>query len=159
MAEAKLFVTVMHRGREWAEYLVRRRITTCLIAIAVAVYGVVLRFAGLGRSLWLDEAWVANSVATSSLAKMFYYKSWLQTSPPLFLVLIRETVAVFGLTNAVLRAIPLLMGLFAMAVMFILARQVFIATVCASSNSTVRALSSCSYVFEDTEAVQLRACG
>ncbi len=122
----KFFVTVMHRGRAWVEYLVRWRITTCLIAIAVAVYGVVLRVAGLGRSLWLDEAWVANSVATSSLAKMFYYKSWLQTSPPLFLVLVRETVAVFGLTNAALRAIPLLMGLLAMAVMFILARHLLL---------------------------------
>jgi hypothetical protein len=115
---------VMRRLLDWMGSLARRRTTFYVIAIGVGVYGVVLRCVGLGKSLWLDEAWVANSVAAPSLSGMFYYDAWLQTSPPLFLVLVRNTVATFGLTNSVLRAIPLLMGLSAALAMFIFAKRV-----------------------------------
>jgi uncharacterized membrane protein len=56
---------------------------------------------------------------------MFYYESWLQSSPPLFLLLVRASVAVFGLTNAILRTVPLFMGLLAALSMFVLCRRLF----------------------------------
>jgi hypothetical protein len=64
--------------------------------------------AGIHRSLWLDEAWVANSIRANSLAEMFWGGEWLQTSPPLFLLMARVAVNVFGLSTETLRAIPLL---------------------------------------------------
>jgi dolichyl-phosphate-mannose-protein mannosyltransferase len=105
-------------------YLARNRITTRLIFVAVALCGLTFRVLGLGRSLWQDEAWVANSVTAGSLANMFYYDSWLQTSPPLFLLLTRITVATLGLSNSAFRLIPLLFGLLSATCMFVLARQV-----------------------------------
>ena len=63
-----------------------------------------------GRSLWLDEAWVANSATAPSLHDVFFYPHWLQTSPPLFLLMVRAAVRIFGSGNTALRAVPMIMG-------------------------------------------------
>jgi 4-amino-4-deoxy-L-arabinose transferase-like glycosyltransferase len=78
---------------------------------------------GIGRSLWTDEAWVANSVNAPSMSGMFYYPDWLQTSPPLFLILVRMAVHAFGLSNLSLRIVPLLFGILAVANMAAVARK------------------------------------
>src|SRR5262245_35858381 len=72
---------------------------------------------GIDRSLWLDEAWVANSIREPTLARMFHYPDWLQTSPPAFLLLARGVVAAFGLSNLTLRMIPLAMGAIAVGLL------------------------------------------
>lgn len=92
-------------------------------ALLVAACGLWLRAAYLGRSLWLDEAWVANSVLTGTLSDMFYYDRWVQTTPPLFLLVTRYTVQWLGLSNEVLRAAPVLFSLLAGVIMYALARR------------------------------------
>lgn len=121
MADVNSFRALIRRLLYWVGYIARGRITFYVIVIGVAVYGAVLLCSSLGRSLWLDEAWVANSISAPSLAGMFYYPPWLQTSPPLFLLLVRITVAVFGLSNTVLRVIPVAMGLLAALAMLLFA--------------------------------------
>ncbi len=76
----------------------------CLALLLVA--GAAARLHGLGRSLWLDEAWVANSVLAPGLGGMLRYEAWLQTSPPLFLLLVRGVVALVGETNLAFRLVP-----------------------------------------------------
>jgi 4-amino-4-deoxy-L-arabinose transferase-like glycosyltransferase len=124
MAAGSRFAGATHRGLDLMGYLARRRVTIYIITIGVAVWGMVQRCSGLGRSLWLDEAWVANSVAAPSLRGMFYYDAWLQSSPPLFLLLVKVPVALFGPSNAVLRAIPLLMGILAVVSMLLFAARI-----------------------------------
>jgi hypothetical protein len=104
--------------------LLRNPVATRLLFFAVAAAGIFYRLIGFGRSLWIDEAWVANSVAAGSLSEMFRYDAWLQTSPPAFLALVRITVQALGLSNPVLRLIPLVFGLLSAVLMFILARRV-----------------------------------
>lgn len=94
-----------------------------VLAAGVALSGIALRLVGLGRSAWLDEAWVANSVDALTWSGMFYYDAWLQTSPPLFLLLERATVGVVGLSVVALRLMPLAAGLAAMALMLPLSRR------------------------------------
>lgn len=118
------FVAVAHRWLDWMGYFARWRVTIYIITVAVACYGVLMRCSGLGRSLWLDEAWVANSVAAPSLRGMFYYNTWLQSSPPLFLLPVRASVALFGPSNAVFRALPLLMGILALLSLFLLVARI-----------------------------------
>jgi hypothetical protein len=79
-----------------------------LITLALGIYGI-------QRSLWLDEAWVANSVLAPSLSGMFYYPDWLQSTPPLFLLLTRASVGVFGVSNTAFRLVPLALALVAIA--------------------------------------------
>ncbi len=78
---------------------------------------------GMGRSLWLDEAWVANSIHAQSLAGMFYYPDWLQVNPPLFLLLARAAVRVLGASNAAFRVVPLLLAVAAAASMLAVSRR------------------------------------
>jgi hypothetical protein len=73
--------------------------------------------------LWLDEAWVANSVLAPSLSGMFYYPDWLQSTPPFFLLLTRAAVHIFGVSNVSFRIVPLGFSLIAAASMVALARR------------------------------------
>jgi len=111
---------------DWMGRLARNRILLYSIIAVVVTFGVVFRIIGIDRSIWIDEAWVANSVTAGSLAGMFRYDAWLQTSPPLFLLLVRVTVDIFGLTPSVFRLIPLLFGLVAVVCMFVLTRRVLL---------------------------------
>lgn len=63
----------------------KRRVPLLGLA-AVLLLGAVVRGFEYGRSLWLDEAWVANAVRTGTWEGLFFYPHWLQTSPPFFLV-------------------------------------------------------------------------
>jgi hypothetical protein len=90
----------MHCGR-LASWVILGFAAACLIFLAGKV--------NPARSLWLDEAWVANSTIAPMLHEVFFYPRWLQTSPPLFLLLIRATVRVLGPSNATFRAVPLAM--------------------------------------------------
>ncbi len=92
-----------------AEPALRRLLTS--VAAAVLLLTVLgLGMYGMGRSLWLDEAWVANSVQSPSLAGMFYYPGWLQVNPPLFLLLVRGAVHLLGASNVTFRMVPLLLA-------------------------------------------------
>lgn len=91
-------------------------VTLLLCTLALGLFGI-------GRSLWLDEAWVANSIHAPSLREMFYYPDWLQTSPPSFLFLSRAAINLLGLSNSSFRLVPLAFALIASAAMFALARR------------------------------------
>ena len=92
--------------------------------VALLALTLVLGLYGIERSLWLDEAWVANSVNAPTLGGVFYYPNWLQTSPPLFLLLARIAVGVFGLSTVVLRSVPVVLSLVAVWAMLAAARRV-----------------------------------
>jgi len=116
----------MLTGAEVPNFLVRRvtlaRIASVILIIAALAAGL----SGIGRSLWLDEAWVANSVQAPTLAQMFVYPGWLQSNPPLFLLLSRAAVRAAGLSNASFRIVPLCFSLLAIVAMLAAGRQVFI---------------------------------
>jgi hypothetical protein len=96
-----------------------------LIAVAlILLAAAALRWQGLDRSLWLDEAWVANSVLETSIPQMLYFDRWLQTSPPIFLFAVRLNVAVFGPGNAAFRLAPWIFSVWA-CVMTALAIRAF----------------------------------
>ena len=82
-----------------------------LVLGGLLVAGVITRIHLLDRSLWLDEAWVANSIRAASLHEAIYYNDWLQTTPPLFIALSRLVTAVFGTSNVAFRALPALSGI------------------------------------------------
>jgi len=102
-------------------------LTGRLATVALLALTLVLGLYGIERSLWLDEAWVANSVNAPTLGGMFYYPNWLQTSPPLFLLLARAAIRVFGLSTVVLRSVPLLLSLVAVWAMLGASRRLVLA--------------------------------
>ena len=66
---------------------------------------------------------------------MFYYPGWLQSTPPLFLLLTRAAVRLFGVSNIAFRLVPLGFALLAVAAMVVLTRRLlsppFAALACA----------------------------
>ena len=84
-------------------------------ALAVWAGVVWMGLAGMHRGLWLDEAWVANSLRSATSGEMWWGGEWLQTSPPLFLALGRVWLAVAGLSVEALRVVPLVFALVAVA--------------------------------------------
>src|ERR1044071_1233527 len=72
------------------------RAVLVLILGGILVFGAIMRLSYLDRSLWLDEAWVANSIQAPTLTEAFYYGDWLQTTPPLFVVVSRVITTLFG---------------------------------------------------------------
>jgi uncharacterized membrane protein len=82
-----------------------------LVLGGLVLAGVITRVQFLDRSLWLDEAWVANSILAPSLSQAIYYDDWLQTTPPLFVALTRLVTAVFGTSNVAFRTLPALSGI------------------------------------------------
>ncbi len=76
-------------------------------------------------SLWLDEAWVANSVLTPKLIDTLNYADWVQSSPPLYLVLLRMIAAVSGPGEMSLRMVPLAASLAGMLTIAMVLRSRF----------------------------------
>jgi hypothetical protein len=68
-------------------------------------------FGRMNDSLWMDEAWVANSLLEPSLHDVFFTNTWTQSSPPLFLLLERWTIWFWGPSEAALRVLPVAAGL------------------------------------------------
>jgi 4-amino-4-deoxy-L-arabinose transferase-like glycosyltransferase len=95
-----------------------------LVLFSLIILGITTRMINLNQSLFVDEAWVANSVLTPSLHEMFLYDNWLQTSPPLFLLLVRYTAKVLGTSDLALRAVPSFFGMLSIIVMAIIGRRV-----------------------------------
>jgi hypothetical protein len=93
------------------------------ILLLLFIAAVLTRSHSLDRSLWLDEAWVANSILEPTIHEMLYYRSWLQTSPPLFLILVRWVVAMLGISNDVFRLIPVVFGVLSVVLMIYVARR------------------------------------
>lgn len=96
------------------------RLTAPVLLLAVLGLGL----SGIHRSLWLDETWVANSVLAPTLRGMFDYPGWLQTTPPLFLLLVRAMVHLAGPSNAAFRIVPLLFSVAAAGLMLAASRRV-----------------------------------
>ena len=84
-----------------------KRVAAVLVFAAMLAAGI----SGIGRSLWLDEAWIANSILQPSIAGMFHYPGWLQVNPPLFLLLARGTERALGLATVSFRVLPLALAL------------------------------------------------
>jgi hypothetical protein len=81
------------------------------LAGLLVVLSLPARFSHLNQSLWMDEAWVANSLLEPSLYDVFFTKTWTQSSPPLFLLLARWTIGLLGWSEAALRVLPSVAGL------------------------------------------------
>ena len=92
-----------------------------LVLGCLLLAGVMTRVQVLDRSLWLDEAWVANSIRAASLHEAIHYNDWLQTTPPLFIALSRIVTAVFGTSNIGFRLLPVFFGIVSILLFFFLA--------------------------------------
>lgn len=95
------------------------------------------RLSLMTRSLYRDEAWVVTSILSPSLRSMFYYEKWVQSTPPLFLFLVRGAVKLFGNSEVALRLVPWLGGVLSVAFMGRVLTRLFPATLAMLGTSVV----------------------
>ena len=93
-----------------------------LLAIVLAIW---FRMQGLGRSLWLDEAWVANSVLEPTVPRMLFYDAWVPSPEPGFLLTSRVVTSWLGPSNLGFRIVPLAFSLIGLLSMLLLLRRLF----------------------------------
>jgi len=96
-----------------------------LAFVAVIVAGIPIRLSMIGRSVWLDEAWVANASLARSLREMFYYPAWAQSTPPMVTLLLRVSAEVAGPGELALRLVPLVAGVAALILLAATFRRAF----------------------------------
>jgi hypothetical protein len=108
----------------------RNRTTSVPVANELALWGVLLlalpaHLLWMHLSIWLDEAWVANSVLAPSLTGMFYYGNWVQSTPALPLLLMRGCVALFGASEISLRIVHWIAGALSAVLFLAVVRRLF----------------------------------
>lgn len=93
-----------------------------LLAIVLAIW---FRMQALDRSLWLDEAWVANSVLEPTVPRMLFYDAWVPSPEPGFLLTSRLVTSWLGPSNLSFRIVPLAFSLIGLLSMLLLLRRLF----------------------------------
>ena len=93
--------------------------------VLIILSAVAARLPGIGRPFWLDEAWVANSALTPSLRESFRYDTWLQTSPPMFVMAIRFAHKLFGGFEIPFRAVPFIFSVASVVLALFLGKRLF----------------------------------
>ena len=73
--------------------------------------GICMQVRNLDQSFWFDEIWVANTIVEPTFFQMMYYEGWLNTNPPLFLLLVRLFTQVFGISHMTMRLVPFVFGI------------------------------------------------
>ncbi len=98
-----------------------------VLALFIAL-GLSMRIAGVGhRSLWIDEAWVANLIESENfLSAILHDKADYWTPIPfLFAVSAKIATLLFGRGEAAFRLLPLLFGIGSVLVFSLLNRRIF----------------------------------
>jgi hypothetical protein len=94
-----------------------------LLTIILLCGGVAVRSHSIDRSLWLDEAWVANSAYATSIEDVFWGGNWLQTTPPLYMIILRFLTNAIGDNLDLLRLIPYFFGILTLFLFIYLSRR------------------------------------
>lgn len=97
-----------------------------LLAIAIIGAGLVFRLSQFfsGRSMWLDESVLAINILNRSVGGLSHPLDFDQGAPLGFLVVVKVLALGFGNSEDVLRLFPLLCGIGALPLMYIVARKV-----------------------------------
>lgn len=101
------------------------KLTEGISLVVIILFVLYLRLDFMNEGLWHDEAWVANSVLAPSISEMLYYDQWVQTTPPLLLLLIRTATAFLGTKEVTLRLVPWLAGLLSVLMVALVLRRNF----------------------------------
>ena len=101
------------------------RITYVSWTAVILLAGFVLRLARVPRVIYLDEAWVVNSVVDLTWRDMLFNPKWLPIPPPAFLVVLRGILRLIGPTEMRVELLFLVVSVAVMIAAAILGRQLF----------------------------------
>lgn len=125
-----------------------------IIAVVAMVIGAVLRIVEFarGRPLWLDEAMLGLNIASRSMGQLTRALDYDQTAPVLYLWIERWMVALGGVSERTLRALPFIAGLALVPMVWLAAKR--LAGASAAAIATLLVAVSISLVAFSAEAKQ-----
>ncbi|HWB54421.1 MAG TPA: glycosyltransferase family 39 protein, partial [Tepidisphaeraceae bacterium] len=93
---------------------------------ALVLLGIALRILRFtqGRALWLDEVFLVNNLIHKSAIGLLGILNYRQGAPPLFLLLCKLAITLFGHSEYALRLVPLLAGVVSVPLFYLFARQI-----------------------------------
>ncbi|MCX7854639.1 MAG: glycosyltransferase family 39 protein [Anaerolineae bacterium] len=102
------------------------RLWPCTALLATLALGIAARLAQYlsNRSLWLDEAYLALNILGRDFSGLLRPLDDHQIAPPLFLWAVKLAVSLWGDGEPVLRLVPLIGGILALPLFYLLARRV-----------------------------------
>lgn len=114
------------------------------IGLSLVLAGFILRLRQylVNRSLWLDEAMLADNIVSRTFGRLTEWLDYDQQAPIGFLWLQKLSVTIFGNNEYALRLIPFAAGCLALVLMFVLSRRLS-----AFSGNTALALFAVSSAF------------
>ena len=114
MKTVKLFWFYLKQFSFWQMFL----FAILFLAMAVRLF----LFFGVEKSLWLDEAALALNILDKNFLELFKPLQYAQSAPPLFLVLTKALVSIFGASERALRFIPFLCSILSLFAFWLLKR-------------------------------------
>jgi hypothetical protein len=114
ITDDKMFRTSTHTTADLISTARMTRVTpyrlSWIVFDIILFVGICMQVRNLDQSFWFDEVWVANTIVEPTFFQMMYYEGWLNTNPPLFLLLVRLFTQVFGISHMTMRLVPFLFG-------------------------------------------------
>jgi hypothetical protein len=97
-----------------------------LLALFTITIGIVLRVRqyAANPSIWVDEAAIARNVLDRSVLQLFSSLDYGQVAPPGFLLGVKFSATVFGLSEYSLRLVPFIAGIASPVLFFLIARSI-----------------------------------
>lgn len=113
------------RYSTWAARISRHSFWPALLMIVAVALGIGLRVAqyAYNRSLWLDKASLALNIVGRSFGELLLPLDYQQGAPVGFLLLVKATTLLVGLTEYGLRLVPLLSSLVVLLLLPLVAQQ------------------------------------
>ena len=120
--------TVIESRRAVSEISLEHRdqFTWRVLALIAIVVGVALRIwqYAANPSIWVDEAAIARNVLDRHPSQLFGALDYGQVAPPGFLLGVKLSVALLGVSEYALRLVPFAAGILSPALFFVVARTV-----------------------------------
>jgi|GEM_PF-1058848 len=97
-----------------------------LLTVPIISIFMVAHIFTLNRSLWLDEAFLAYSIANRSLRTLTSSPlDWMQSAPVFYLYIVKIITQIFGLSEATLRAFSFITFIGTLPLVYLVLRKVF----------------------------------
>src|SRR3989344_9235935 len=93
--------------------------------VLILTAGLILRFLKLNQSLWLDEAINVTFVKSLNLKSLIFEYSIGDFHPPLYHILLRGWVLLFGTSEIAVRLPSVFLGLATVYVVYLVAKKMF----------------------------------
>ena len=109
----------------FVDYIRNKNILFFIVISLIILLGIIFRVKAYLtiRPLWLDECFLFHNIYEKNYWSFFSELLWNQSAPPLFLIIEKTIVSVFGIKEMSLRLFPFICSLISLPVFYVFSKQ------------------------------------